>query len=177
VYFLPFERLALFSEDPPEVVAARISAMVAAQRFYWTRPPHPFQGSVCGTHFKFVRVLGPLWRNSWRPVIVGDLVRVPGGTEVRVRMRLQWLVGVFTALWFAGWTAMAAAVVWSCLTRNPGSRGACGADGIALACGISLFFYLLVGASFWIEAKRARVLLCDRLACQIEVPRKRPPTS
>lgn len=171
--FLPFERLALFSPDPPEVVAERLGAAVATRRFYWTRPPQPFRGAVRGMHFKAVRDLG-LGRNSWRPVVVGDLVRVPGGTEVRVRMRLSWLVGAFSALMMAAWSWGGAAAAMGSLEPNPGPASASEVLGaLAVPLGIGAFIYLLASASFWSEAKRARHLLCEYLGCRIEGPEGR----
>ena len=91
--FLPFERLTLRSESPPEVVEAKLAALVATAWFSLTPPPEPFRGSVRGRHFKVVRVLGTIvglpTRNAWQPLIVGDIAPAAGGTEVRVRMRLR----------------------------------------------------------------------------------------
>src|SRR5438105_2783501 len=74
--------------------------MITPRRFYLKRPPQPFRGSVRGSHFKVIRVLGMFVRNSFQPVVVGDIAQGPVGTEIRVRMRLHAGVATFMAIWF-----------------------------------------------------------------------------
>jgi hypothetical protein len=55
-----FERLTLRSDDPPEVVQAKLVTLVATKWFSLRPPPRPFRSCVQGRHFKVVRVLGTI---------------------------------------------------------------------------------------------------------------------
>jgi hypothetical protein len=179
VRFLPFERLTLRSDSPPDVVEARLTRMVATAWFSVTAPPEPFRGSVRGRHFKFVRVLGTFLglptRNSWQPVIVGDIVPVSGGTEVRVRMRLQAFVGGFTAFWFGALLFGGAMLLRAALLEGFGPSGRARGAGVGLAVvgAMLLAGYALVSVSFWTEVRKARRALREGLGCRDEEPGNR----
>ncbi len=181
---LPFERLTLRTDSPPDVVEAKLANLVATRRFSLTAPPEPFRGSIRGRHFKVVRVLGtflglPTY-NSWQPVIEGDFVPVPGGTEVRVRMRLSAFVGAFTAFWFGGLLWGAGMLLKAGLTEGFGpstarnGREAAGAGvGLAFIGAMVLAGYALVSVSFWTEVKKARRALREGLGFGDEEPGNR----
>ncbi|SRR6266498_1933620 len=169
---LPYDRLTLLTTDEPAVVAARLAHMVAVGWFIPPTPPQPFRGTITATHFKVARVLGtflglPYW-NSFLPLIVGDIVPSPRGTEVRIRMRLHALVGAFTALWFGALFFMTAFAM--SIALRDGAEG----NPLALLASVSaigLFGYALVSISFWSEAKKARALLREGLGCHEVVDR------
>jgi hypothetical protein len=172
VRFLPFERLTLRSESPPEVVEAKLAALVATAWFSLTPPPEPFRGSVRGRHFKVVRVLGTIvglpTRNAWQPLIVGDIAPAAGGTEVRVRMRLRAFVGAFTAFWFGGLLWGAAMLLGAGLLEGfgPSGRAAGAGVGLAFVGAMMLAGYALVSVSFWTEVRKSRCALCEGLGCR-----------
>jgi len=176
VRLLPFERLTLRTESPPDVVAAKLAKLVATGWYLLTTPPEPFRGSVRGRHFKIVRVLGTFlglpFHNSWQPVIVGDVVSAPGGTEIRVRMRLSALAGTFTALWFSGFFWGAGLLLRVGLAEGFGpsftnGREAAGAGvGLAVIGAMVLAGYAGVSVAFWTEVKKARSALREGLGCR-----------
>jgi hypothetical protein len=165
VRILPYERLTLLVESPPDVVAARLSALVATKWFYLTAPPEPFRGWVRGRHFTVVRHLG-LWHNSSRPVVLGEIVPAPSGTVVRIRMRLAIVVAAFLVLWFGALLLFGGLLAWRALGGGNGLQG--GSDGGAgLAVGaMVLIGYLLVSLSFWSEVRKARALLVEGLGAR-----------
>ena len=170
VRVLPFQRLRFHIDAPAEVVENRLGAMVASGRFYVRSPPQPFRGTIQGAHFKVMRVLGAWARNSWQPVIVGTIVPVPDGTEVRVRMRLHLLVAAFMSIWFGGLLCATGPPVWRALARRFGSDartvGSSGGADLALVAAIALAGYAIMSISFWTEVSRARTLLRDGLGCR-----------
>jgi hypothetical protein len=179
VRLLPFEHLTLRSDSPPEVVEAKLARLVATKWFSLTAPPEPFRGSVKGRHFKLVRVLGTFLglptRNSWQPVIVGEIVPVSGGTEVRVRMRLQAFVGAFTTFWFGGLLFGAAMLLRAGLQEGFGPSGRAAGAGVGLA-GVGamvLAGYALVSVAFWTEVRKARRALREGLGCREDEPANR----
>jgi hypothetical protein len=175
VNFLPYSRVDLQTSDPADLVTGRLAKMVAVGWFTFWRPKEPFRGSVSGNHFKVVRVLGTFmglpFHNSWQPVIIGDLVPMPGGTVVRVRMRLNAFVGVFMAVWFGVPLAIAAKLLWGGLRYGfgpytQGGQHIAGAGvGLAGVTVMLLLGYGLMSVAFWPEVKRARHALRDGLGC------------
>ncbi len=175
---LPYERLTLFVEAAPDVVAARLVTMVATGWFSLGRSSQPLRGSVQGMHFKVVRVLGTFlglpYHNAWRPVLVGDIVPVPNGAAVRVRMRLQAFVAVFMVVWFGALLCFAALMLWAGLIgdhgfgpyRRDGAQFLGAGVGLVVIGGMTLAGYLLMSVSFWSEARKARALLVEGLGCR-----------
>lgn len=162
---VPHERLTLRSSESPEAVLARLEKIVAHGWFFLKNPPQPFRGTVSGRHFKIVRLLetfmGLRKRNSWQPVIVGDVVPAADGTEVRVVMRPHAVVAVFTALWFA---AVLSGVGWFLRIAFRDGLEASG-GGLLGTCAMAAFGYALVSWSFWSEVNRAKGLLREGLGC------------
>lgn len=75
-----------------------------------------------GRHFKVLRLLrtfaGSRTRNSWQPVIVGDIVPVPEGSPVKVRMRLPVTAAAFMVFWFGDLLCIAGMLLWNGLRRG-----------------------------------------------------------
>jgi hypothetical protein len=176
VKFLPYLRLTLYTDNTPEAVGERFASIVSARRFYLKLPAEPFVGSIRGGHFKVVPVLrstsGRPRRNSWRPVVVGDIVRVPNGTEVRVRMRIPIQAAAFMLLWFGSLLAIAILVLWKGQrgglaapnTRHGGRDGGLGV--VAIIGGMLAFGYLLMSVAFWTEAGKTKTVLLEALGCR-----------
>lgn len=172
---LPIDRVTLRTTSPPEVVEAKLRALIAAPRLFG-RPAEPFRGWIEGRHFKITRVLGTFlglpYRNSWQPVIIGDIAPTAEGTEIRARMRLQTFVGVFTAVWFGFLVCFVGAMLWAAATQGFGpsigrdgrAQGGAGV-GLAVAFGMGLFAYSLVRVSFWSEVRKAKAALREGLGC------------
>ncbi len=144
-------------------------------RVYGKWPPNPFQGSIQDTHFKIGLTRGPhppsrgAGYKSNTPVIIGEIVRVPSGSEVRVLMRIQKDAAVFLAVLLAGSLSMAAVAVWNAAAAGgaaaPASAAAC-ARQLAVAGGLAVLLYAAMTISFHSEVKKARKLLCVELGCQ-----------
>lgn len=170
---LPYERLNLRTSESPEAVVTRLDKMVAPGWFFLRNPPQPFRGTISGRHFKIARLLGTFlglrYRNSWQPVIVGEVAAMAEGTEVRIRMRLHAFVAVFTALWFAFLLSFIAISLSIALRRGFDAA----VPGLLVACGMGAVAYSLVSFSFWSEVKKARALLREGLKCgEVEGPNR-----
>jgi len=163
----PHERLILRSSESPEAVVARLIKMVAPGWFYLCTPPQPFRGRVSGQQFKIVRL--PVGRRGLRfhtgpPVLVGEIVPVAEGSEVRVTMRLHAAVAVFIGVWFALWCSGLASIVLAELQRG----SALLVPGFLAAAAMGAFAVAFVRFSFWFEAKKASALLREGLECAEE---------
>jgi hypothetical protein len=177
MHLLPYERLVLRVASPPEAVTAKLTSLVSRRRFTLVPPPEPFRGWIKGRRFKLVRVrgafLGLEMRNSWRPIVLGELAPVPEGTEIRVRMRLSIPVGVFSAAWFTALLVVFTMVLAAGLKEGFGPRVTDAGQHMmsaGLAVGIlgamMLAAFGLVSVSFRSEVRRARRALCEGLGCQ-----------
>lgn len=180
---VPFERLTLRTDSPPEAVQAKLLALVSQSRFTLKAPSEPFHGLVQGRHFKVIRTrrnaLGLRSRRSSMPVVVGDLVPFQGGTEVRVRIRPTASTTLFLLVWLGLLLSTAGAVLWKGAKEGLGSPVA-GGPKSASPGGMLLFIgamvavgYGLASISFWMEVKRARVALCEGLGCRAVEPQNR----
>ena len=102
-------------------------------------------------------------------MIVGDIVQVPAGTEIRVRMRLHLLVALFMIVWFGGLLSGAGLFLRQGLRDGfgPVARSGHSGNGFGLLSvgAILLLGYGVMSAAFWVEARRARVALRDGLGC------------
>jgi hypothetical protein len=157
--------------------------MLTKPGFSFRPPPEPFRGYIAGRRFKMTRVLGRImglpYRNSFQPVIVGLIEPAAGGTIIHLKMRLHAFVAAFMTIWFGFLFVFIGLVLWAGLRdgfgpavvrggRQDGAEGA-----LAVAGGMLLFASLLVNVSFWMEVKKARVILCERLECREARPGNR----
>jgi hypothetical protein len=120
---------------------------------------------IHGTRFKVTLTPGLLERNSFRPVIVGDIVGVPGGSEVRIRMHLQPIVAAFMSVWFAALVVLVCAIVGTGLRSSPDLTVGLATSGVFLAAGGAMLAlgYWFMWASFRREAQKAEAVLGGEL--------------
>ncbi len=169
---LPYTKMTLWTELRPHEAAARLRRIVSVNWFTLTPPPEPFRGRLDGMHFKIVRVLGWIHRNSFQPVLVGQILPSAGGTAICLRMRLHAFVAAFMAFWFGGLVLGATMMLRAAMRHglHPGSANPSSIVGLLIVGGMMLAGYLLVNLSFWSEVKRARQILCEALECTESVP-------
>jgi hypothetical protein len=173
VKILPYVRLTFRTPSGPDVVCARIAALIAPGWFYLTRPLQPFRGRIRGRQFKVVRILG-MHRNSFQPVVIGDIEPGAfGGSEVRVRMRLIVLVAAFSVFWFSGVLFGGVIFLAQSIARrgsDPSAPGGFGMlAGLAVISAMAAFGYGLLRWGFWREVDIARTLLLEALGAGAEV--------
>src|SRR5207248_141730 len=111
-----------------------------------------FQGTFTPQGFKITRIIHH--RNSFLPVILGEIVRGPLVTTVHVKMRLHRFVAGFTAFWFVGVLCGIGAVLATIFSHRPQLSPM-----LLIPVGMLVFGTVLVSASFWFEAKKQKPLL------------------
>jgi hypothetical protein len=140
---LPLTRRAFRTGEPPEAVAARLAEVVAIGR--------AFRGSVTVTQFKLRRTLGWFARRTWQPVILGELVPLREGNEMRVRMRP-------TALEAAGWG------IAFCIFAPVLLAGAWAGELWARVWTLGFAgIYLASGLQYWLAVRAAWALLSESM--------------
>jgi hypothetical protein len=156
VKLFPYLRLTFKTAHTIEEVSARIASTIAPRGFSWKTPVEPFRGSAQGRHFKATRVIRG--RNSFLPVVIGEIAQGASGADVHVRMRLHWLVAAFMLFWFAGFLGAGAPFV-----QRPSHPLPASSNLLALRAVIAVFAYAVFNFFFWAEAAKARMVLRDAL--------------
>src|SRR5438105_6866536 len=94
---IPYDAFTIEVNDSVEVVAQRLR--IQTERSWWGLVTLPYVGKVWGDGFKVVPVTW--YRNSFKPVICGELESTPTGTLAYVTMRPSWHALVFVFAWCA----------------------------------------------------------------------------
>lgn len=140
--FLPYEKFYLTTSQAPSEVVARLVGNTAPKShnlFRWTnKSTKPYEGSVDGSNFRLSRIIR--YRNSFLPVITGQITADTTGTRVHVRMRMNLFVCVFMGIWLSLVTFAGIAVVSHMLSERKFHSGIFGvlimfAFGYGLALG------------------------------------------
>jgi hypothetical protein len=150
---LPWRHYVAVSQKEPARIVAAIQNATAPRRQFWEarNSSAPFEGAVDQGRFTLSRIIS--YRNSFLPVITGQIIPVPTGSQVVISMRPSWFALVFWVVWMSGVTAFLAILLL--LRRGVQNRPI----GITVALGLFLFGYLLCAASFGFEARRAYQML------------------
>jgi len=89
------------------------------------------------------------YRNSFVPIAEGRIQPAGQGSRLVGRLRLNWFVAIFMALWCSGMLVAVIAVAASTRGGRAVPRGL-----MIVPAGMALFGYLMVQAGFWGEAGR-----------------------
>ncbi len=155
----PYDEFTVQTPDPPDVVAARLSAIVDPTELFGGRHnpylQHPyFQGAVWAGGFEVRKII--LYRNSFVPVLRGHFKPTPAGTAVHVTMSLQTWVAVFVYVWlgFAGllFVGFLATGAFAALNGDASRL-----FGVTVALGPLLAMWATANFGFWWEASSCRV--------------------
>ena len=158
---LPYERLTLRSDDPPDIVQSKLAGLVTTKRFYLKRQPQPFRGTVQRRHFKvgWAPRISLGQGHSPRPVIIGDIAPAPSGTKIQARMRLALPDAVGISVWFV---AVLGGAAYTAFRQTVSGAGWVGVAVVAL------LGYTGMSLTFWPEVKKARAALCEGLGCRVD---------
>jgi hypothetical protein len=100
--FLPFDNFKITSRLPITEVQVRLAnAVQARRRSLFSLAPHPntkpYEGTITGNTFKISRIID--YRNSFLPVINGEISTFIGKTKISVKMRPALFVLIFLSFW------------------------------------------------------------------------------
>ena len=100
--FLPYERLKINSALSSEEILKRLDNVIEPKRYFrlFGSGTKPYQGSVEGSHFEISRSIG--YRNSFLPMIKGDVQSEMSGCSVYITMQPHILVIAFMIFWLGG---------------------------------------------------------------------------
>ena len=155
--YIPYTSYVINASHPAAEVESRLQQVVEKRqlRLMPSRRDAFFEGRVENGRFKFNRIIQ--YRNTFLPLIVGEIKDDLSSARIEVTVRLQYLVYLMLAIMFViGVSGLVMA-----------SAGALAASeaviGGLLFTGITLFFYVVMMAFFNYEANKARALLREAL--------------
>lgn len=99
---LPFDNFKIVSQLSASEVQLRLAKSVQSKRpSLFTFAPHPntkpYEGTITGNTFKISRIID--YRNSFLPIIKGEISTYLGKTEISVKMRPIVFVLIFMTFW------------------------------------------------------------------------------
>lgn len=97
--FLPYERLKIVTSLSREEILKRLENAIEPKRHFrlFASGTKPYQGSVEGSHFEVSRIIR--YRNSFLPIIKGDVQSEISGSTVYITMHPHIFVTAFMILW------------------------------------------------------------------------------
>ncbi|RZJ69929.1 hypothetical protein [Flavobacterium sp.] len=162
-FFPPKDQVVFKSDLSAEEVLKRLQNNVEAQKTFGfrinTSYSTPYIGKIVGNTFSIRRVIS--YRNSFLPVIKGEVTSAMSGSRIKVTMQPDAAVKVFMIIWLAGVTFGCIAILTTLFTEE--------ADFFILipffmlAMGLALFHF-----PFKIEANRSRKDFLEMLEAKIE---------
>jgi hypothetical protein len=153
---LPYKRLVFETQFSKDEIVRRLMIEVAPRRpplDLFEKRPEKFEGEVSATGFKISRIIR--YRNSFRPVVEGQLFPLVKGVRIEVRMRLHTTILIFSILWLSLAVVGAGAFIFQIISTGK-FEGA-----MFIPLGMLLFYCLLVTIGFGVEADKAGKLLGD----------------
>ncbi|NML39482.1 hypothetical protein HHL17_19935 [Chitinophaga sp. G-6-1-13] len=164
---LPIERYRLLTKLSPEEIKKLLEANVAPKsrglqiKIGWNKPASgkPYEGVVKSNSFEISRIID--YRNSFLPVITGDVSHEIVHTVVKIKMTLSIVVAVFMTLWMGGVVVGLVGCVIAII--NGILSGSKFEPMLLIPFGMLIFGYLLVTLAFQNEASKSRKFLQDLL--------------
>lgn len=104
--FIPFETLTITTSLTLSEVVSRLDEVVTPPKLFRINlpfgppPTKPYEGTISGKRFKINRII--IGRNSFIPIIEGDIHTQNFGCYIKIRMSLHKIVLGFMILWL--WT-------------------------------------------------------------------------
>ena len=104
---IPFDSLTITTSLTFSEVLQRLDEVVTPPKFFRITlpfgppPAKPYEGTISGNTFKINRII-IIGRNSFFPIIKGDIHSQPFGCSIKIRMSLHKIVLAFMILWL--WT-------------------------------------------------------------------------
>ena len=100
--YLPLEDYTLTSKLSLDEIRTRISDNLESKKnfkfpFFNRNTSKPYEGILSGDTFTINRIIN--YRNSFLPVITGNISTYLGGTQIHLKMRLAYGVAIFMLVW------------------------------------------------------------------------------
>jgi len=150
---IPYEKFQINTDLSSVELVKRIKTFTGEKSFFNFSPSHEFSGHVNEYEFEITKNIS--YRNSFLPIIEGNIEQKITGTQIIISMRLHLLVMFFMFVWFSG-------VSIGCITVLAK------VDEFSLPMlipfGMLIFGVALVSGGFWFEASKQKRRLIELLS-------------
>jgi hypothetical protein len=151
--FLPFEKITYSTKLKEEEILKRLKDLVDPAKsgfsffnFYYPNSK-PYAGKINGNQFKIKRRI--FYRNSFLPVITGNIEQDILGTTVHIKMRLTIYTTIFLCFWCAILVPVSVGFLVISFTSNSFDQMQ------LIPWGMLLFAYVMTMVFFKIESRRS----------------------
>ena len=156
--FAPFERLTIETPLTPEEVHQRLAEVIEPKRMFrfFSGNHKPYQGKLNDDRFEVTRIIH--YRNSFLPVIKGEIRPGLGGSVVDITMHPHIFVIVFMIIWFGIAGSLFFGLLCTALVSIWHSTGERTADlvGVIFPAGFFVFGYVMVMGGFKFESVKSK---------------------
>jgi hypothetical protein len=150
---IPYEKFQIDSVLSAAEVLQQIEHRTGEKKLFSFRPSHEFSGHVNEREFEITKNIS--YRNSFLPVIEGDVEQLSTGARVTILMRLHFAVICFMIIWFTG-VSIGCVAVLTHLDRF--------SMPMLIPFGMLIFGVLIVSGGFWFEASKQKLRLIELLS-------------
>ena len=164
--FYPFENYTLTTKLSGEEVLKRIEQNIVpkqkfSSRLFGRNTPKPYEGVISENAFTISRIID--YRNSFLPVITGNISSYPGQTQVNIKMRPFRFVLFFMGFWIGSLGLVCVGI----LLYGSFHLKQLSANGFSPVSLIPFFMftagYLMLTLSFKYESKKSKSFLAALL--------------
>lgn len=150
--FFPLEYLIYESELSESVIKNNISHNIEPKKTFRiglkNNQSKPYEGYLKENTFKIKRIINN--KNSFRPIIIGEISQICGSTQIKVKMRMYIIAYIFMTIWFGGVGFGLITLLKSCIDENKFEPA------IFVPLGMLLAGYLMMIVSFKFESRKSK---------------------
>ncbi len=152
---LPFENYCIKTNLGEQDVLEKISNYIDPKNFTGNlgnnASDKPYRGKLEQNNFILQRNIN--YRNSFQPIISGSVVQGFSGTEIKIRMRMEYTVLVFLFVWLCIALGSAVILTFIAIRKNEFEQM------ILIPWGLFIFGYVLCMFGFKLEAEKSKRFL------------------
>ena len=158
--FLPYERIKIKTRLGADEACKRLAATIEPKRSFrrFEANHKTYQGNIEGYAFEISPIIH--YRNSFLPIIKGEIQPEMSGSSVHITMRPHGFVIAFMILWLGGvgffFFIMLASFISSMIQNNPGD-----ASVLLIPGGMFAFGYALLLGGFKFESIKSKRFFRD----------------
>ena len=151
--YLPFENFVLTTSLPVEEVRNRLANNIGPGG----KTSKPYEGSIVNNTFKINRIIN--YRNSFLPVITGEISQDWGKTEIKIKMKPSVFTLIFMAVWLGTVGIACIVILVAAILTLPDIFQQNFSPAILIPFGLFIFGYLLVTLGFKYESSTSKEFL------------------
>lgn len=163
--YFPYEKMVITSAMSAEDALKKLEENIEPKRIFrwgWADAKR-YQGSLDQGRFNITRIIS--YRNSFLPVIQGEVQPEVNGCTVRISMRLHLLVLVFMLIWFGGIGLSAITAIVAMLSADV-QTGSTRLPFFFIPLVMILFGYLLAWGGFKYESRKSKAFFRELFQAQ-----------